>query len=102
LDSFKEGFRFTFSVDDPRQPDDPLNSSKHNRYLTVFFASRPDGEPNVWPAQLKSPLIVRLKIARNGTKKPWPKRSAEDRRSGQATAHTHVAEGEGPKPSIGK
>ena len=24
------------------QPDAPLNSSKDNRYLTVFFASRPD------------------------------------------------------------
>jgi hypothetical protein len=32
-----------FTVDDPRQPDDPLNSNK-DRYLTVFFASRPDGD----------------------------------------------------------
>jgi hypothetical protein len=37
----------TFTVDDPRQPDDPLNSSKDNRYLTVFFASRSDGDLNV-------------------------------------------------------
>jgi hypothetical protein len=37
----------TFTVDDPRQPDDLLNSSKHNRYLPVFFASQPDGDLNV-------------------------------------------------------
>ena len=38
---------FTFDIVNPRQPDDPLNSSKDNRYLTVFFASRPDGDLNV-------------------------------------------------------
>jgi hypothetical protein len=38
---------FTFDIVSPRQPDDPLNSSKDNRYLTVFFASRPDGDLNV-------------------------------------------------------
>ena len=38
---------FTFTVDDLRQSDDPLNSRKDNRYLTVFFASRPDGNLNV-------------------------------------------------------
>ena len=37
----------TFTVDDPRQPEDPLNSSKDNRYLTVLFASRRDGDLNV-------------------------------------------------------
>jgi hypothetical protein len=37
----------TFTVDDPRQPHDPVNSSKHNRYLTVFFARRPDGDLNI-------------------------------------------------------
>ena len=40
-------FLLTFAVDDPRQPDDALNSSKANRYLTVFFASRPDDDLNV-------------------------------------------------------
>jgi len=29
------------------QPAAPLNSSKDNRYLTVFFASRPDGDLKV-------------------------------------------------------
>jgi len=37
----------TFTVDAPHQPDDPLNSSKDNRYLTVFFASWPDGDLNI-------------------------------------------------------
>ena len=38
---------FTFDIANPRQPDDPLNSSKDNRYLTVFFASRSNGDLNV-------------------------------------------------------
>jgi hypothetical protein len=37
----------TFTVNDRRQSDDPLNSSKHNRYPTVFFASWPDSDLNV-------------------------------------------------------
>ena len=37
----------TFTVDDPRQPDDPLNSSKDNQYPTVFFANRPDSDLNI-------------------------------------------------------
>jgi hypothetical protein len=39
--------RLTFDIVNPRQADDPLNSSNNNRYLTVFFASRPDGALNI-------------------------------------------------------
>jgi hypothetical protein len=59
--------RLTFDIVNPRQADDPLNSSKDNRYLTVFFASRPDGDLNILAeAQSKSPLVVQLKNCRNG------------------------------------
>jgi hypothetical protein len=46
------GRSFTFDIyaNDLRQPDDSPNSSKDNRYLTVFLASRPDGDLNV-PAE---------------------------------------------------
>ena len=36
-----------FTVDDRRRPDGPLNLSKDNRYLTMLFASRSDGDLNV-------------------------------------------------------
>jgi hypothetical protein len=38
---------FTFDMVDPCQPDDPLNSSKDNRYLTAFFANRSDGDLDI-------------------------------------------------------
>jgi len=37
----------TFTINAPHQPDGPLNSSNDNRYLTVFFASWPDGDLKV-------------------------------------------------------
>jgi hypothetical protein len=39
--------RATTDIGNSRQSDDPLNSSKDNRYLIVFFASLPDGDLKV-------------------------------------------------------
>ena len=47
----KQWGRLYFDIVNPRQPDDLLNSSKDSPYLTLFFASGPDGDLNILAAR---------------------------------------------------